>query len=235
MDEKEDQNNSNTMKTTFTLLLLWLNLYMVHAQFTISADSIYVDVEAGEDYGTVDIQNDSIGGNILWVLRTECEPENWTHYVMDMNISYIPGVDSLGFALEANGTGFLSVFLLLSEPPGEAHYVLEIWEEGDREHNKFVRFFFNGTDCQLTSHGDRFTQRTVKVFPNPFSETLYLETQEGSLIQVFDMFGRQVHRQRLDPLKNSEIFLSELSSGTYFITLSSQDDQVLGRFLVIKN
>jgi hypothetical protein len=222
------------MKTAITLLLLSLNL-LVQAQFSISADSIYVDVDAGEDYGTVDIQNDSIGGNILWVLTTACEPENWTHYVMDMDINYIPGIDSLGFALGAHETGLLRVFLLLSEPPGVAKYTMEIWEEGNRENNKFVRFFFNGTDCQLTNSDDPVTQKQAIVYPNPFTDKLIIGITTGSIAEVFDLLGRRVYRQEIKTGSVNEIDLSELSTGNYFVAIKAVNGSVIEVMPVAKS
>ncbi len=223
------------MKTTMTLLLFLSNLLLVQGQFTISADSVYIDVDAGEDYGTIDVQNDSVGGNILWMLTTECEPENWTHYVMDMNINYIPGIDSMGFVLGANETGLLRVFLLLSEPPGVANYTMEIWEEGDRENNKFVRFFFNGTDCQWTNSDIPFSQKQSIVYPNPFTDKIILENTTGAIAEVFDLLGRRVHRQEIKTGSVNEIDLSKLSKGNYFVALKAEDGIVIKVMAVSKN
>ncbi len=204
------------------------------AQFSVSTDSVFVDVDAGEQYGTVEIQNDSVAGNILWILTTECEPENWTHYVMDINIAYIPGIDSLGFELGANEQAFLSVFLLLPELPGQAEYSMEIWEEGDRENGKLVRFFFNGTDCEVTSTEAQILKQVSKVFPNPFTEKISVETSFNSSVEIMDALGQMVYKNTNIPKGQNEIFLPGLALGYYLMIVRDENGKVVQSIPIIK-
>lgn len=223
------------MKANLFLVPFLFIFQISQAQFSISTDSVYVDVDAGGQYGTVDIQNDSIAGNILWVLTTECEPENWTHYVMDINIAYIPGIDSLGFELGANQQGFLSVFLLLPELPGQAKYTMEVWEEGDRENGKFVRFFFNGTDCEVTGTDEEVFTLLSKVYPNPFTEKIFLKVNLNSSVEIIDVLGQIVYQNTSILKGENEIFLSELVPGYYLMVIRDENGKEVQTIPIIKS
>ncbi|KAA3630810.1 MAG: T9SS C-terminal target domain-containing protein [Bacteroidetes bacterium] len=222
------------MKASLFLVPFLFIFQISLAQFSISADSIYVDVDAGEHYGTVDIQNDSIAGNILWIITTECEPENWTHYVMDIYIAYIPVVDSMGFELGANEQGFLSVFLLLPELPGQAKYTMEIWEEGDRENGKFVRFFFNGTDCEVTATEEQVHSEMSKVYPNPFSKSIFIDAKVNGNIEIIDVLGQLVYEKWNVQKGENEFFLPDLAHGYYLMVVRGENGKVVQQIPIVK-
>lgn len=63
----------------------------------------------------------------------------------------------------------------------------------------------------------------AKVYPNPATETLKVETEfENTLLRVFDISGRMVFEKVLDQ-KLSEIPLTSISSGMYHLQLTAQN------------
>ncbi len=71
----------------------------------------------------------------------------------------------------------------------------------------------------------------IKVFPNPISSSLFIEsTDEIRLVQIFDSFGHKIDVKR----DNQKVDLSLLNKGMYFINIQTNNGQV---FLekIIKN
>jgi hypothetical protein len=232
---KIEQLKFITMRRIFPIAILLLFFIRLNAQFTISTDSVFIEVITGNEYGTVDITNDSIGGEILWVLTTECEPENWVHYVMDMNINYIPGIDSFSFSLGANESGILRMFLLQSELPDMARYTMEIWEEGNRENAKFVNFFFNDYECSTTAIDDIGEYPNIEVYPNPFKDQFTIETDiEVAFLELLDMQGRKLLRQEIVSGKKAEIHVGELAAAAYCLVLKNKSGEVIAKEIVLK-
>lgn len=104
-----------------------------------------------------------------------------------------------------------------------------------------IVFAFYGTDGTVNDsqdydfHIDNFTveaanlstsesnakNKTIKVYPNPFSDVVYIsETKDLKTIKVFDLTGRAVKTIE-NPTK--EISLGSLNSGLYLITMYFKD------------
>lgn len=215
------------MKLSTSLLLLLFSFSITFAQFTVSSDTAFIDTNADESYAIINIQNDSIAGNILWVLTTECEPQDWVHYVGNQNINYIPGVDSFSFQIGANQTDQLAVFLLFSESEGVARYTIEIWKEGDRENNKFLHYFVNNYSCEPTNTNSMHKSETIRITPNPFFDNFIVETNipEGE-ITVFDIYGRQFIEKNFTTPGSFEISSGQLIPGTYIIQIKDSSGQI---------
>ena len=72
---------------------------------------------------------------------------------------------------------------------------------------------------------------SLLVFPNPFSDDLYIKNLEASdelfdfKIEVFDILGRLVHAEIKTSLNDSKLNLSHLHSASYSLKLTSGNYQ----------
>lgn len=71
-----------------------------------------------------------------------------------------------------------------------------------------------------------------KVYPNPTSDKLYLETPTNGVVMIYDLNGKIVLNKNIENLKN-EIDLSGLVSGAYLLKFDSNGS--IKAFQIIKN
>jgi hypothetical protein len=93
-------------------------------------------------------------------------------------------------------------------------------------------------DCNLyTSDSNPPDVASVKVFPNPTSNFLFLENlpsiKGDAFIEVFDIQGKRLLSQKLNNLSNI-IATEALSNGFYILTVK-EDGQIIGRTTFIKH
>jgi len=82
-----------------------------------------------------------------------------------------------------------------------------------------------------TSIIDLETQNTINVFPNPFTDILYIADAEGFTLQVLTQTGAVVHTQRIaNPIET--VNLQHLPAGIYILRL--EKDGVVKTARVVK-
>ncbi|MFC3159221.1 T9SS type A sorting domain-containing protein [Chryseobacterium arachidis] len=80
---------------------------------------------------------------------------------------------------------------------------------------------FSLTQTNLATAETSVKKNTIKVYPNPFKDVLYIaETKEAKSVSVADVSGRVVKTIE-NPGK--ELHLSELNSGLYLVTVTFKD------------
>ena len=80
----------------------------------------------------------------------------------------------------------------------------------------------SNTDCSVSIQ--EVDQSDVLIYPNPFKDFLHIDMQNTNVL-VFDVYGRCLLSKNLG--MNSYLDLSELSSGTYIISINKSVYQVL--------
>lgn len=70
----------------------------------------------------------------------------------------------------------------------------------------------------------------IRVYPNPVSSNLYVDSTESYFVKIYDLNGKLV----LDQKVNGVINMSNFSSSTYFMTLFDSNKVLLDQFTVIK-
>lgn len=65
---------------------------------------------------------------------------------------------------------------------------------------------------------------TFKVFPNPSNGIFSIESNTNTTIEVFDLIGKQILSQNGN-MGNSELNLSHVSAGTYFVKVTNDNKQ----------
>lgn len=87
-------------------------------------------------------------------------------------------------------------------------------------------------DAQLSTETITNSQNKITLFPNPVQDVLHLETNTDN-IQKIDLFS--ISGQRLQTWEGqSEIDLSSLTSGNYFVKITTSDDQTMVEQIIKK-
>lgn len=83
---------------------------------------------------------------------------------------------------------------------------------------------------------DNFTNKLFSVFPNPALEYLTLKSSENlqnSTLEIFDLRGRLLQKNKIFNWKNEyKIDFSKYQSGTYFISIETQNQQKLVKKII---
>lgn len=75
-----------------------------------------------------------------------------------------------------------------------------------------------GTQINCILSVDEVTENSVKIFPNPVKDKIYIATEKPlNSIILLDSFGRIVMQKEVFNLQETTIHVSQLSSGTYFL------------------
>jgi hypothetical protein len=88
------------------------------------------------------------------------------------------------------------------------------------------------SDCyDPTSVKEPELNTLIKLFPNPADEFIYIESDYDELqFQIMDILGKVVIMQESYENK-TEIDLSEIQSGIYFITINSSENKIIKKFI----
>ena len=79
--------------------------------------------------------------------------------------------------------------------------------------------------------GDKdFNIDSVTLYPNPVSETVYINSNEESSIIIFDITGRLV--KSFGKSNYNEITVSDINPGTYLFEVTIQDKKIIKRIVI---
>ncbi len=87
--------------------------------------------------------------------------------------------------------------------------------------------------CQLISNvgvGPITYQSNLIVYPNPSSEFIHFGTIQSGIMNIYDIYGRSLIATVL-PEGNQKIYIGDLSSGIYFIELTTPKGSITTRFI----
>ena len=73
----------------------------------------------------------------------------------------------------------------------------------------------------------------MKIYPNPTTGQLTIEGVELKIenVEILDILGRMVKTYRLNSSTNATLDVSELSNGTYFVSVYSEGQKITRKFV----
>jgi hypothetical protein len=86
-------------------------------------------------------------------------------------------------------------------------------------------------DAILAVNDDQLGNQKVKVYPNPVKDKLTITTDELATVSIKSIIGVEVYTGQLNAGKN-EVNISHLSSGLYFVIISTEDTSVTEKIVV---
>lgn len=85
---------------------------------------------------------------------------------------------------------------------------------------------------------DNDTKLNVNIFPNPASYLVSIESSEvieNGVIQLFDINGRLIFKEKIDLFKNYAINCENYQNGVYFITIhDEQNNKCTSKLIITK-
>lgn len=118
--------------------------------------------------------------------------------------------------------------------------VLATNAQNARDKNWSVRYYLDNSDIPTTGSHECTTdinaiesESSVKVYPNPVSDLLYIESENIiNDIRVYDISGKEVINKSVDFSSNTSIDVSNLIGGTYILKVYT--DNGVGKYSFIK-
>ncbi len=118
-----------------------------------------------------------------------------------------------------------------SWPGGQATPLGDPTSEFVHANDVMWSFFENFTlDCPPTSSTQQPTSTRVSFYPNPTTNTIYIETTNSNVsmqLTVFDTFGKLVMNKQT----STELDVSHLKQGTYILRIDLEDESFLEKFV----
>ncbi|MDW9378796.1 T9SS type A sorting domain-containing protein [Chryseobacterium sp. JV558] len=121
-----------------------------------------------------------------------------------------------------SGEDFFSMISLTGQTPGNTLYV-SVWKyDSNTDNGEFQISAYD--DSLLSTHEVVNSKNNITVFPNPFNDTITIsDISKVKSVSVLDASGKSV---KTIEKPTSQMYLNDLKSGLYFITLKMTDGTV---------
>jgi trimeric autotransporter adhesin len=164
------------------------------------------------------------GGNVL-IRITNISPD------YDVQIGVYKGECINGMTCEGTVDDFgggMNESIIIPTTMGDT-YSVNIGERSDNENVVEGNFKIEILDATLSN--ESFDANKFKIYPNPTTTFLNIENSEKiSKIKILNLLGLELKQQNSDDLK-SQIDISDLSNGTYFIQIITDDKEQIAKFI----
>lgn len=145
-------------------------------------------------------------------------PEDWSADLCDYGWCY-NGIPGNGI-MQPVGIDTMAYLKLIVQPgatAGSAWIWFRVWPDGDETHFADVYFSLHTPGTVGASSPEPLA---VRIYPNPASETLFLENSgaEAAALRLFDAQGRLVRQATLPGASRDQWPAGELPAGRYWLT-----------------
>ena len=167
------------------------------------------------------------------VTETECYVANFSrnNYEITATADPVEGGEIIGF-----GTYYYGDTVTMSVFPYE-NYIFQNWTENgeivsetetfsfiiDQSHNLIANFIYFDNICDTSS--------SVKVFPNPAQDVLFIKGEGIRKVTVLNMMGQVMDAIVIDGQEQTQINLKNYAAGVFFVKAHLKSGDVLMRFV----
>jgi hypothetical protein len=168
---------------------------------------------------------------IIWTRVYQTISPNWTAAVCDKNACWATRVNTETFTLAAGEESNLDVHLYPNGVTGSAIVNVVIADKDSANVSIVGRYGFN---LAVATQDLKNTYPDIQIYPNPTPQYFSIKDEENKVFEavVFDELGRQL--KVFKKPNNSELSISELKAGNYFIGLFNQKNEVMKMVLLVK-
>ena len=131
--------------------------------------------------------------------------------------------------ISTSGNNFSTASTAISWTIGEV--VIETVANG----NNTLTQGFHQSELDVTSVQSHLPSFNISVYPNPIVSKLTInlgDYEAKAFLEIVDISGKTVHLS--STATNTNIDLSGLSSGVYFLSIKNDEDQILNTFKIQK-
>jgi len=234
-------------KITTSLFLFFFFLNFSFTQIVVETTELIVeenDFNLTDNYAEIIIEN-FLGNesmediNVRWTFIEDTCPDEWEFIKADELLTYISTVTSNidpalnidnPILLEAGETGStMFLFLYPRQVAGCCQVGFEFSDANDPTATPIASATYdisiNDPDCQLINYTFEIDNNRVKIYPNPTSDFLKIEsTSPIELVNFFSVNGQDLGEVNLS--ENNEVDLSSMSKGIYFLKIKMKNGKV---------
>ena len=226
------------MKSLLLPVLLWLFILpgRATAQATFSIAPAISSAQVGPNSDTVaratitNLTNQTLA--LTWIREVlMIQPATAATAVLDPYISYPPFTSTQNFSLMPGDSGELSiVYFNYSMDPGCALVRIRVINQNNPADTASVLYRIN--DCASAAN-DLMTKSTIRLYPNPFSESFRLEDAEDVVkLRFIQTDGREVLRLAAVP---EQVYTPVgLPPGMFIVILEDTAGKTVQSFLIQK-
>lgn len=237
------------MKKLFTLLFCsFFFLNFASSQIVLETTEVLLEVE---DFDLSDLYAEEIIENsitnesmedidIRWTFIEGTCPEEWDWIKQDENITYAHPVTSnvdpsVGLntpvTLEAGETGsYLLLFVYPRQVAGCCQVAYELSDANDPTATPIATavydVYINAPDCPLVSNTFEEENNKVKIFPNPTTGFVSIQSEYAvKNVQLYSIQGQDFGS--INVPGNNELDLSNFPAGIYFLKIMMENEKII--------
>lgn len=205
------------MKHFLTILGIFLHLTLF-SQISLSTNPAIKTLDLNEFFNkavTTVKNNSSSKATYIWKVTPIISPSLWAFQVCDLNLCYLPGVDSAEFDLEAGQEAEFYIQILHNNFRADGEYKAKFTNKNNPSDTLTGTFIF--TTSSVSTRDITFGEN-IKIHPNPANNYFHIsDTKHIGKVQVLNMVGGVVKTYYA---QNTDQFdISDLPSGMYMVKM----------------
>jgi hypothetical protein len=186
---------------------------------------------------TMDILNMThVNKNLTWTRVINSMTTGWQNTVCDPDLCRQPTTNTASFSLGADSIKEFVMHFYPNGNNGSASVTLYVYDATDSANTVMARTF----NCSTSSGIKEVKASKVSIYPNPATNFIYINATENinnATISIFNILGQNISSQNFNLLSGakSEIVVSNLKKGSYFIKIFDAQNKELYSKMLIKN
>lgn len=129
-------------------------------------------------------------------------------------------IDAVGFKNTSNTLGNVSLYRNTDVTDPNVNFTIAEWTQNPNNYNTGL-----GQDATLESNEIFAIQNTLKIYPNPVSDELFITGKDFEKIEkatIYDISGRIILEVQQPFRKSNSLYVANLKPGLYFLNVGSQ-------------
>lgn len=211
------------MKKVILLLLCTYSLQLAAQSFSISVinDTTYCSPENEIGHAHYDVVNEGAGTLELDIIREIVYTlPDWVTAMCFDTICYYSVTDSIRVPIaEGSDALFRSGFILMNDTTSNVAVVKYLFRNVNDPDDQTELFTYALNENVITSISALIPEKELSIYPNPFKEELFLETDlMVESIVVLNIHGQQIAQA----MSTDQLGLNHLPKGIYFLKISTE-------------
>ncbi|MDX1652712.1 MAG: T9SS type A sorting domain-containing protein [Brumimicrobium sp.] len=219
------------MKKLLLLSALILTVSGISQVFTpITNDTtLYGSANQSDFYGDITIGNEvNATQSMYWEVDSTNVPANWEFSVCTPTVCYPTGTAGSSWNLSSNG-GYLNVHFYPNGVVGEGFIILKVYDTPGSSQVEFLTFRGNTLSAAIKESN----LENLSVYPNPATSVINLKGKtSNATYKMVDILGKEVKTGILSSGGKSQIDVSQLLTGIYFLTVQEGKNQITRKIIV---
>lgn len=205
-------------------------------------DTIQWDVNATDRHNTGNfmariINRSSLSQTYYWIKEVYCSADQWEFPIEDGFIHSPPEWDSslVDITINPGEQLPLKVGVFTNEQSGWAQVNIKVYLRNNPETAIVTGVYIFNAGCQPVNVKSVPLNYQIKIFPNPTQNTLNIKLptplSRNTKVLIFNTLGHVAQKETI-LTQESNIDVSQLKSGIYFLKINMDEKEVIKRFVI---